>query len=807
MRISYLELRNYRRFRRLRLQFPDGIIGILGLNGSGKTTLIEGIAWALFGNVDEVVRTSRDGIKRLGSGPKETVSAVLEFELDDSEYRIEREMGGKNLTMKARLKMKTSVLAEGDRAVREKIESLIGMDHKSFFTSVFARQKELNALQNIAPGERKKAVLRMLRIDGIDDALAQVREHRRDRMERIKGAENTLVDADGNDRKAAFLKTVPLLEASLDGEQRRLIELDEVEKRASVEADAARKRRDELRADVDAYNAASKDLAGIVSSLKEMRLRDQRLVSTIDRVHALIKRLPELEDSERLWKETAQRKEEMELARGRSERAANLEDAIEGLENELKAAVDELTTLASEKAKLSDVDPRLEEAEKARREGDIQRSDIAKRLGELDSTARSRRAEADRDRSRLDGIIGSGREGLCPTCERTLHDAYDLLVEKLTETVRTASSSITEVEGEMERVNQELRGLARREEALAKKTKHLKAERDRLSRLDSTVQAKEEMRERVSEKLAQKRKERADLGKVDFSKTEYEKVKAAHAEHQRSHDDFVRAKNSQEEKALAEKELDELRGSIRSVELREKAGRGLVVALESNNALYDESIKHLDERTRLLNSAKDASRGAEAERDRRQAELDLARSGLEEIRRVEATIESERGMIEELALLQEVIASFKTYLIGKVAPALSETTAHMLDLMTGGRYTSVELDDNYEIQIDDQGSRHPLDRFSGGESDLANLSLRLAISRIIADRTGANPMNFLILDEIFGSLDPSRKRNVMSALVGISGQFRQIFLITHIEEVKDLMNHVIMVEEQQDGTSSAELLD
>jgi len=99
-----------------------------------------------------------------------------------------------------------------------------------------------------------------------------------------------------------------------------------------------------------------------------------------------------------------------------------------------------------------------------------------------------------------------------------------------------------------------------------------------------------------------------------------------------------------------------------------------------------------------------------------------------------------------------------------------------------------------------------VDRFSGGEADLANLSLRLAISRIIADRTGANPINFLILDEIFGSQDPSRKRSVMAALTRLSSQFRQIFLITHIEDIKDLMNNVIRVEESEDGTSTAELV-
>src|SRR5438552_6046704 len=46
---------------------------------------------------------------------------------------------------------------------------------------------------------------------------------------------------------------------------------------------------------------------------------------------------------------------------------------------------------------------------------------------------------------------------------------------------------------------------------------------------------------------------------------------------------------------------------------------------------------------------------------------------------------------------------------------------------------------------------------SGGEEDLANLVLRLAISQMIAERAGQN-FSLLILDEVFGSLDEARDR-------------------------------------------------
>ncbi len=117
----------------------------------------------------------------------------------------------------------------------------------------------------------------------------------------------------------------------------------------------------------------------------------------------------------------------------------------------------------------------------------------------------------------------------------------------------------------------------------------------------------------------------------------------------------------------------------------------------------------------------------------------------------------------------------------------------------------MELDGDYNIYIYDDGEKRPFEYFSGGEGDLANLCLRLAISQIIAQRSGMD-FQFIALDEIFGSQDRERKKNVLKALSELSKNFRQILLITHVEEVKDLIENVINVVEQDDGTSRIEMV-
>ena len=65
--------------------------------------------------------------------------------------------------------------------------------------------------------------------------------------------------------------------------------------------------------------------------------------------------------------------------------------------------------------------------------------------------------------------------------------------------------------------------------------------------------------------------------------------------------------------------------------------------------------------------------------------------------------------------------------------------------------------------------------------------------------------NFIVLDEIFGSQDNIRKQNIIRALNGFSSKFRQIFLITHIEEVKNFVENSIMVFEEESGISKIKI--
>ena len=111
----------------------------------------------------------------------------------------------------------------------------------------------------------------------------------------------------------------------------------------------------------------------------------------------------------------------------------------------------------------------------------------------------------------------------------------------------------------------------------------------------------------------------------------------------------------------------------------------------------------------------------------------------------------------ELALHQELdraLTDLRTDLNATLRPDLSELASGFLRDLTNGRYTELELDEDYGATLLDDGD--PKAVISGGEEDVANLALRLAISQMIAERAG-QPLSLLILDEIFGSLDEDRR--------------------------------------------------
>ena len=209
MILKSLRLKNFRKFKDSYIEFPDGVTGIVGLNGAGKSTIFEAVAWTLYGPV--AARTSADQIKREGAEHSDPCRIELEFIFGDDSYRIVREMTGKNLTASASATVNGALAANGAEVVSRFIQKKLGMDFKSFYTSIFAKQKELNALSSMNPSERRPLILRMLGINALDEIISDIHSDTKNKKKLVEKFELDLIDETGKNKIVKFEEKIKTL--------------------------------------------------------------------------------------------------------------------------------------------------------------------------------------------------------------------------------------------------------------------------------------------------------------------------------------------------------------------------------------------------------------------------------------------------------------------------------------------------------------------------------------------------------------------------------------------------------------------
>src|SRR5919108_177904 len=188
MHLRTLTLRNYRVYRSVDLEFPDGLIGIYGPNGAGKSTLIESLRFSLYGDS----RTDKWELRSAGVG--DDVRVELVFEHEGNTYDVRRRLKGRNLTPEVEVFLNGQLAAQSVREANAYLARVLGMDQRAFLASVCAQQKELTAFATMLPGDRRRLVLDLLGVSPVERALARVREQARDARAEAGGARAGLPD-------------------------------------------------------------------------------------------------------------------------------------------------------------------------------------------------------------------------------------------------------------------------------------------------------------------------------------------------------------------------------------------------------------------------------------------------------------------------------------------------------------------------------------------------------------------------------------------------------------------------------------
>jgi len=110
-----------------------------------------------------------------------------------------------------------------------------------------------------------------------------------------------------------------------------------------------------------------------------------------------------------------------------------------------------------------------------------------------------------------------------------------------------------------------------------------------------------------------------------------------------------------------------------------------------------------------------------------------------------------------------------------------------------------EFKDTLEIIISDTKGTRSYETYSGGEAFRINFSIRLALSRILAQKSGT-PLQFLIIDEGFGTQDSEGCDRLIAALNAIADDFACILTVTHMPQFKEAFQTRIEVFKTEEGS-------
>ncbi len=138
---------------------------------------------------------------------------------------------------------------------------------------------------------------------------------------------------------------------------------------------------------------------------------------------------------------------------------------------------------------------------------------------------------------------------------------------------------------------------------------------------------------------------------------------------------------------------------------------------------------------------------------------------------LESEIAEQRQRYDATLLAIDALSQAGRTMRESVAPRLKSSAKDYLSGITCGRYGSVMLDASFRMTIEAEGAYREVGYLSGGTSDCAYLSLRIALSDLLYEKE----MTPLIFDEVFAETDDER---TTAALTMLSSSGKQVILFT-----------------------------
>ncbi len=819
---------------------------ISGSNGAGKSSLLDAITWALFGQA----RKRDDAVINSHSKAAEV---TLDFDYEGATYRIQRIKTREKPTMlEFRIlgsdgdwrPLTERTLSDTERRIRQTLR----LDYETFINASFFLQGKADVFAQQRPSERKKILSSILGLEIWEEYQKATAERRKTLEQEVSSLDGRLAEitaelSEENERRKRLADLMEALdrissarqsqEANLEALRQLKASLDEQKKMVETQAGflaQAHRRLDELVAQLAARQAERDEYAREIASAGEIESAYQRWLQNRS----------ELE----LWDRLAERFHEYEKRREEPLREiAGLRGELENERKSLQVIADAITFSQAEKeAKerlLSAAEQTLAEAQtRLARRAELETLLRDLHQGQAEARADNPRLKAEMDelKRRIDQLsLATG--AACPTCGQPLTPEHIReIIDELTvtgrglgERYRQNQALLKDFETRSKAMERELASLASIEKTVMEQNRvvdQIKMQLSRIAQQEADWIAAGEPRlleiTRCLEENAFAPQAMARLAEVDAE------LKGLGYDAQ-AHDALRREEQVGRAAEAAFRKLGEARAALGPLE-REVTGLKAQVARQREEAehlqhSYDEALSNCEAAAAKLPDLEQAERAlldlAEKENRLRMeagaaqqkvAILETQRQRRQALTQQRETLNRQIGRHRELerAFSKDGVPAL---LIEQALPEIENQANDLLDRLSGGtmsvrfatqtKYkdkTREDLRETLDIVISDGAGTRDYEMFSGGEAFRVNFAIRLALSKVLAQRAGAR-LQTLVVDEGFGSQDAEGRQRLIQAINVIRKDFSKVLVITHLEELKDAFPNRIEVEKTPTGST------
>lgn len=826
---------------------PFDLACISGANGAGKSSLLDAITWSLFGEA----RGKSSDVIHLHLDVK-AAEVALTFQHEENTYRIQRTLPrNKNTLLEFQVRTQTGWKPLTEKTTREtqaRIEQTLRLDFDTFVNASFFLQGKADQFTQQNASRRKEVLSNILGLEMWEDYKNRTAEKRKaierevDEIDgRIREIDAELAEEDLRKARLAELESNlaqlttarTAREAILENIKRNATLIEEQRKMTALLLDGLERARagraglEDRLADKEAERDSYADLVNRAREIESAYKAWQKSRAALEQWEAIASQFREYE------KERAPLLEQIAVERAR------LEQELEGLREQLSAISDQLLAVSELESQIASAENLLKQAEEA----------VAERikLEEKRNTSRERQAELKAENDALKVAMNELKERIdslkaaegatCPLCGQELSSEHRKGTLKQLENegkekgdrFRANQAEWTELAQQIKDYESQIAKLTSAENERVQYASEISQLTERLDTLralgkdwESTGKKRLKEVEKILETGKYAAEEHKRLAKLDkeleklgYDVSAHESARETEFELRAVEEEHLNLKSAKEVSKQIAGEIANLKSEIKNREVEIKKLEEDYQTAQANLEAAEAGAPDLDEAERELFRLRETENKTRSELGGAQQRVDVL--AVQRTRR--AAFEKEcDGLQKEIARHRTLERAFgkdgvPALLIEQALPQIEDKTNELLDRLSDGHmsvrfvtqteYKDKKRDDlkeTLEIQISDTAGIRNYEMYSGGEAFRVNFAIRLALSKILAQRKGAR-LQTLVIDEGFGSQDTQGRQRLIEAINLVKHDFAKILVITHLDELKDAFPTRIEVEKTERGST------